>query len=179
MTRFYSIGHSNRTFEEFAAILRSAGIGLVADVRKLPGSRSNPVYDCDVLSARLAERQIGYRHMPALGGRRGRHPEVPEDLNGAWRNRSFHNYADYALSESFADGLAELVRLGEARPVAMMCAEAVWWRCHRRIITDHLINAGHEVVHLMGGGREAPAKLSETARPAPAGQLTYPAGAWT
>ena len=172
MARFYSIGHSNS-----AAILRRAGIGLVADVRKLPRSRSKPAYVSEVLSARLAERQIGYRHLPTLGGRRGRQPEVPEYLNGAWRNRSFHNYADYALSASFANGLAELVRLGEARPVAMMCVEAVWWRCHCRIITDHLIIAGHEVLHLMSEGRETPAYPTASACPISQGCVTYPAAA--
>ncbi len=94
-------------------------------------------------------------------------------MNGAWRNRSFRNYA---LTEDFAEGLIELVALGAARPVAIMCAEAVWWRCHRRIVVDHLLSAGHDVVHLMGEGREAPATSTPAARSAPGGKVVYPAG---
>ena len=172
--RFHTIGHSNRTFEEFAEILRAAQIGLLVDVRSFPRSRSNPVYNIDDLPGRLAERQIGYRHMPALGGRRKRQPDVPDEVNATWRNRSFHNYADYALSPDFASALDNLVALGETRRLAMMCSEAVWWRCHRRIITDHLLLNGHAVAHLMGSGREEPARPTPGAQRTPEGKVVYP-----
>ena len=172
---FCTIGHSNRTVEEFAEILRSAKVALVVDVRSFPRSRSNPDYNAETLPERLAAYQIGYRHLPALGGRRKLQPEVPDEMNAVWRNRSFHNYADYALSPEFRSALEELVDLGRSRRLAMMCSEAVWWRCHRRIIADHLLLNGHEVVHLMGIGREEPATPTPGARRAPDGSIVYPA----
>ena len=174
MARFSTIGHSTRTLETFTAMLRDAGVDVVVDVRSFPRSRSNPAYNIDTLPDRLAERQIGYRHMPTLGGRRGRQPDVPPEINAGWRNSSFHNYADYALSEDFAGALAELVDLGRLRHVAMMCAEAVWWRCHRRIIADHLLFAGHEVRHLMGPGKEAIARPTPGASRTDEGLVLYP-----
>ena len=174
MARFSTIGHSTRTLDTFTAMLRGAGVDVVVDVRSFPRSRSNPTYNIDALPNRLAERQIGYRHMPALGGRRGRQPDVPPEMNAGWRNPSFHNYADYALSEDFALALAELVDLGRLRHAAMMCAEAVWWRCHRRIIADHLLFAGHEVVHLMDSGKEEAAKPTPGARRSKDGVVFYP-----
>ena len=174
-TGFCTIGHSNRTPEEFADILRRAEVGFVADVRSFPRSRSNPGYNVETLPDWLAGYQIAYRHLPALGGRRKIQPEVPDELNARWRNRSFHNYADYALSADFAAALDELVEIGRTRRVAMMCSEAVWWRCHRRIITDHLLLNGHEVVHLMGNGREDPAKPTPGAERTPDGKVVYPA----
>lgn len=175
MARFFTIGHSNRTLETFAAILRAAQVDFVVDVRSFPKSRSNPTYNVDALPKRLAERQIGYRHMVALGGRRGRQTDAPDEINATWRNRSFHNYADYALSEAFAEALDELIALGGSRRIAMMCAEAVWWRRHRRIIADHLILGGHEVAHLMGEGREEPARPTPGARRNDEGRVVYPA----
>lgn len=155
-------------------MLRGSAVDVVVDVRSFPRSRSNPVYNVDTLPDRLAERQIGYRHLAALGGRRGRQADVPSETNAGWRNSSFHNYADYALSEEFAGAFAELVDLGRTRHLAMMCAEAVWWRCHRRIIADHLIFAGHQVVHLMEPGKEAIAKPTPGARRTNDGLLVYP-----
>ena len=175
--RFCTIGHSNRTFEEFTDILRAAKVGLVIDVRSFPRSRSNPDYNIEMLSEQLAKYQIGYHHMPALGGRRKVQREVPDGLNAHWRNRSFHNYADYALSPEFEAALAELLELGGSGRLAMMCSEAVWWRCHRRIITDYLLLDGHEVVHLMGKGREEPAKPTPGAERTPEGKVIYPASA--
>jgi uncharacterized protein (DUF488 family) len=173
--RFATIGHSTRSLEAFVDLLREAGVDLVADVRSFPRSRSNPTYNVDTLPDRLAERQIGYRHMPALGGRRGRQPGVPEEVNAGWRNQSFHNYADYALSTGFAEALAELRDLGRARHVAIMCAEAVWWRCHRRIVADHLILNGNEVVHLTEPGRTAAARPTPGAQRTRDGLVVYPA----
>lgn len=103
--RFCTIGHSNRSLGEFIDILRTAEVGLVVDVRSFPRSRSNADYNTETLPERLGEYQIGYRHIPALGGRRKLQPEVPDELNARWRNRSFHNYADYALSPEFASAV--------------------------------------------------------------------------
>lgn len=175
MARFFTIGHSNRALEAFVESLREAQVSLVADVRSFPRSRSNPTYNVDTLPERLAERQIAYRHMPALGGRRARQPEAPEALNALWRNRSFHNYADYALSPPFGEALDALIALGESHRVAIMCAEAVWWRCHRRIIADHLILGGREVAHLLGEGRREPARPTPGAVRTGEGQVVYPA----
>jgi len=171
---FYTIGHSTRSIEEFVALLQECGVRLVVDVRTVPRSRTNPQYNRDALPDALAPFQIGYEHVAALGGLRGKKRDVAPDVNGFWQNKSFHNYADYALSESFRDGLAHLRALGAARPCAIMCAEAVWWRCHRRIIGDYLIAAGETVCHILGRGHIEQARLTEGARPSPGG-VAYPA----
>lgn len=173
--RFGTIGHSNRGVATFVEMLEAFGASLVADVRSFPRSRSNPEYNIEALPARLAEFGIEYRHLPQLGGRRGNRKEVPAALNGWWRNRSFHNYADHALGEDFDEALAELGALGASRTVAIMCAEAVWWRCHRRIVADYLLARGHRVFHLMGGARWERAELSGGAVLREDGKLVYPA----
>jgi len=172
---FHTIGHSTRTTDELVALLREAEVALVVDVRTVPRSRTNPQYNADVFPHALAERQIAYEHIAELGGLRGRKRDVPADLNAFWQNDSFHNYADYALGADFALGFARLRRLGHARRAAIMCAEAVWWRCHRRIIADYLIDAGEDVRHIMGPGKIEPAHLTAGARRDAAGHLVYPA----
>ena len=174
---FFTIGHSTRTIEEFVGLLKEAGVRLVVDVRTVPRSRTNPQYNRDVLPNTLREFQIGYEHIAALGGLRGHKHSTPEATNAFWQNQSFHNYADYAMSAEFRAGLARLRELGHRTPSAIMCAEAVWWRCHRRIIADYLIAAGEEVFHIMGDGRIEPARMTDGARPAADGVLTYPAAA--
>jgi uncharacterized protein (DUF488 family) len=139
----------------------------------VPRSRTNPQYNHDVLGAELAPFQIGYGRIAELGGLRGRSRDVPPEVNAYWQNQSFHNYADYALSSAFAQGLAELERVAEERPTAIMCSEAVWWRCHRRIIADYLLRRGREVFHLMGTDRVEPASLTPAAREQD-GCLVYP-----
>jgi uncharacterized protein (DUF488 family) len=171
---FYTIGHSTRPIEEFVDLLRPCEVRLVVDVRTVPRSRTNPQYNRDSLPDTLKSYQIGYEHIAALGGLRGHKHDVPPDTNGFWQNDSFHNYADYALSDSFRAGLAQLREFGHATTCAIMCAEAVWWRCHRRIITDYLIAAGETVFHILGRNHVDAARMTETARPGPAG-LTYPA----
>jgi len=156
----FTIGHSTRTIREFAEICRSAGVQLVVDVRTVPRSRTNPQYNLDVLPGELGEYQIGCTRIAELGGLRGRSHDVPPELNGLWRNQSFHNYADYALSDPFGNGLGDLIALADERPTAIMCSEAVWWRCHRRIIADYLLARGREVFHLMGAGRATPATIT-------------------
>jgi uncharacterized protein (DUF488 family) len=170
----YTIGHSTRTISEFVDILRAGPVQLVVDVRTVPRSRANPQYNADVLGDELAGWQIGYERIAELGGLRGRSPNVAPQTNEFWENRSFHNYADYALSEDFAGGLDRLLELADARPTAIMCAEAVWWRCHRRIIADYLLLRGRTVLHLMGGGRVETARMTAAARELD-GRLAYPA----
>ena len=150
---FFTIGHSTRPMSEFVDLLKSAQIGVVADVRSVPRSRTNPQYNCDALSQTLGQFAIGYEHIPPLGGLRARAQNVSPSLNAFWENQSFHNYADYALSQSFRCGLARLRALGDEQRCAVMCAEAVWWRCHRRIIADYLLAAGESVFHILGADR--------------------------
>ena len=157
---FFSVGHSNRTIEEFVQLLRLAEVSMVADIRTFPKSRSNPQFNEDVLPDRLADFHVAYDHIPELGGRRGKSRTVPPEVNGLWDNQSFHNYADYALSGGFRTGLERLIALGRAQRCAMMCSEAVWWRCHRRIVADHLIARGEQVCHLMGRDRIEPATMT-------------------
>ena len=155
-------------------VLRTGAVELVVDVRTVPRSRTNPQYNFDVLPDSLAEWQVGYRRIAELGGLRGRSQAVPAELNGYWENRSFHNYADYALSEEFERGLEQLMAVSGNRRTAIMCAEAVWWRCHRRIIADYLLLRGRDVIHLMGEGNAAPATMTPAARERD-GRLVYPA----
>jgi uncharacterized protein (DUF488 family) len=171
---FFTIGHSTRSIEDFVELLRAGGVRMVIDIRTVPRSRTNPQYNGDSLGETLAPYQIDHGRIPALGGLRSRVREVGPERNGWWENRSFHNYADHALSDDFRAGLQELVALGRERPVAMMCSEAVWWRCHRRIVADHLIARGETVFHLMDGGRAEPARLSPGAR-VDLELVTYPA----
>ena len=144
------------------------------DVRTIPRSRTNPQYNEDVLPGALGPFQVGYRRINELGGLRGKSPRVDPQVNGWWENRSFHNYADYALSEGFEAGLEQLEELADDHRVAIMCSEAVWWRCHRRIIADYLLQRGREVFHLMGEKKVEPASLTPAARPSD-GHLIYPA----
>ena len=170
----FTIGHSTRSIPEFVDLLRVGEVRLVVDIRTVPRSRTNPQYNEDSLPATLGEYQIGHVRIPALGGLRSRQAGVSSEVNGWWENRSFHNYADHALSAAFKDGLSELVALGRERRLAMMCSEAVWWRCHRRIVADHLIAAGETVFHLMGADTLEPAKISAGAS-VEDGIVTYPA----
>ncbi|SHE92828.1 Protein of unknown function, DUF488 [Modicisalibacter ilicicola DSM 19980] len=171
---FYTVGHSTRTIDEFVTLLRVGEVEYLVDVRAMPRSRSNPQFNHDALPEALAPLGIGYTHSVALAGLRNRSKTVGNDVNGYWHNRSFHNYADYALSEAFRQGLAELIELGHRRTCAVMCAEAVWWRCHRRIIADHLLHHGEQVYHLMNDDRIQPATMTEAARPGQDGGLIYP-----
>jgi uncharacterized protein (DUF488 family) len=172
---FYTIGHSNRSFDEFVELLRSAEVSCVADVRTVPRSRANPQYNLDVLPEALATFEIGYAHVASLGGLRGRARNIPPDINAFWQNGGFHNYADYAMSEGFRRGLTRLQELGQSQRCAVMCAEAVWWRCHRRIIADYLIAAGEAVFHIVGRGHIDQAGQTRAARAGPQGSLVYPA----
>jgi len=172
---FFTIGHSTRPIDEFVSLLKGVGVSLVVDVRTVPRSRTNPQYNSDALPGSLALFQINYEHIAALGGLRGKARDVAPSVNGFWQNQSFHNYADYAMDDAFRAGLARLRQLGGSQRCAIMCAEALWWRCHRRIIADYLLAAGEEVFHLMGPGKVEPARITDAARVDASGALTYPA----
>jgi len=170
----YTIGHSTRTFEQFVEIVQGFGVDTVVDVRTVPRSRTNPQYNLDTLPGLLAGVGIHHERILELGGLRKKSRTIPEQTNAFWDNRSFHNYADHALTETFEVGLERLLALSETRCCAIMCAEAVWWRCHRRIIADYLLAREVEVVHIMDKGKSSQAVLN------PAAQLhglkvTYPA----
>ena len=173
--QFTTIGHSNRDLGEFLGMLRAAGIGTLVDVRAFPRSRSNPAYNIDRLPDALKSVGIGYRHVPALGGWRPRQHAIPAEVNALWRVESFHNYADYALGDDFAGAFEELLDLGRECRLVLMCSEALWWRCHRRIITDYLLLNGHAVDHLMASGHVEPASPTPGARRTPQGKVVYPA----
>jgi uncharacterized protein (DUF488 family) len=157
---FFTIGHSTRSVEEVADLLQAVGADMIVDVRKMPRSRANPQFNGDVLPAALGERQIGYRHITALGGLRWVRPGPERSPNTLWRNKSFRNYADYALTSPFRDGLAELIVQGRERTCAIMCAEVLWWRCHRRIIADYLLTGGTRVFNILGPHDVKPAVLT-------------------
>ena len=174
---FFTIGHSTRPIPAFVELLRKGEAAMVVDVRTVPRSRYNPQYNGDILGHALAPYQIGYTRIAELGGLRKKVPGIDPDMNGWWDNRSFHNYADYALSSAgFRRGLDRLIALGRERRVAVMCAEGVWWRCHRRIIADYLLARGEEVFHLMNEDRIEPAVLTNAARPE-GDSVAYPAAA--
>ena len=170
----YTIGHSTRSFDAFADLLYAHDIRCVIDVRRLPGSNRYPHFDGPALAATLAPLGIDYLHLTALGGRRGRSLAPGETSpNGFWENASFQRYADYAMGEAFHAGLRQLQQLASDRRCTLMCAEAVWWRCHRRIIADYLLAGGRTVCHILGPGRTDPARLTPAAQ-VHDGVLVYP-----
>ena len=172
--KVFTVGHSTRSGSELNALLLEAQVACVVDVRSIPRSRTNPQFNGDSLRESLAAAAIDYVHLAALGGRRGRSKRAPSP-NTLWRVEAFRNYADYAATEAFRAGLEQLKTLGANRCCAIMCAEAVWWRCHRRIIADYLLAEGIEVAHIMGPGKIEPATLTPGARQMPDGSLLYAA----
>jgi uncharacterized protein (DUF488 family) len=171
----FTIGHSTRTIEEFVALLKQSDITLLVDVRSFPRSRTTPQFNGDTLPVSLAADGIGYRHLRSLGGRRHHRKGAPASVNTYWRVTAFRNYADYAETGEFRAGLHELLDLARDQRCAIVCAEAVWWRCHRRIITDYLLAGGTRVDHIMGPGQVVSATLTPTAVVAADGTLRYPA----
>ena len=170
----YTIGHSTRSIVKFVELLKTGRVEMVVDIRSTPRSRTNPHYNLDALPEALAAWQIGHTRIEELGGRRKKSKIVPPEVNGFWTNQSFHNYADYALSDEFRGGFSRLTELSSERRCAIMCSEAVWWRCHRRFVADYLLHDGRDVFHLMGAARVDPAKLNIAAR-ADGASLVYPA----
>ena len=159
----FTVGHSTRSIGEFIALLRANAIGLLVDVRRFPGSRRHPQFGREALAASLADAGIAYRHEEALGGRRAGDPSAGPSPNTAWRHAAFRAYADYMATPPFRAALARLMADADARRPVIMCAEAVPWRCHRRLITDALLARGVPVFDIIGPGPAAPARLSEHA----------------
>ncbi len=171
----FTIGHSTRTIEEFVALLRQVEVDMVVDVRSIPGSRAMPQFNIDTLPGSLAAEDVGYRHLGSLGGRRHHKKGAPPSVNTLWRVPAFRNYADYAETDAFRAGLDELLALTRRHRCAIMCAEAVWWRCHRRIIADYLLARSVPVQHIMGLGKIPPASITPGASVTADRTLRYPA----
>ncbi len=142
----FTVGHSTRSAQEFLEILRAHQIELLADVRSFPSSRRYPHFNKVNLRDLLGESNVQYQHMPQLGGRRR---ASPASMNTAWKNAGFRGYADYMETNEFANGIEELLSLAKDKHTAVMCAEAVWWRCHRSLIADYLKASGVKIVHLI------------------------------
>jgi uncharacterized protein (DUF488 family) len=159
--RIWTIGHSIHTLEEFEAMLKSFQIEVVADIRSFPGSRRYPYFNKEALAVSLPENNIEYRHLKALGGRR---KTVPNSHNTGWRLDAFRGYADYMETDDFKKAVQELEHLAYTKRVAFMCAEAVWWRCHRSMVSDYLKNAGWTVEHIMGIGKSEEHPYTSPAR---------------
>lgn len=171
MTEIYALGHSTRSFAQLVDLLRSHGVATLADIRTIPRSRRNPQFNREELAVALPAEGIRYIHLPRLGGRRrGLGAASP---NTAWRNLSFRGYADYMQTPEFAEGLAELLALAASGPVAVMCAEAVPWRCHRSLIADALFARGIVVQHIQSPRRATAHQITPFARVEGA-RVTYP-----
>ncbi|SIR01983.1 DUF488 domain-containing protein [Solilutibacter tolerans] len=167
----WTIGHSTRPWEEFVEMLKAAGIEVLVDVRRFAGSRRNPQFSRDVMPAALAEAGIEYLPMPAMGGRRKALPDSP---NTAWRVEAFRAYADHLASSEYIGAREALMQVAERRRTCVMCAEAVWWRCHRRLICDDFVARGWQVIHLMAPNRSEQHVLNVEAL-MQGGVLRYPA----
>ncbi len=169
-TTLYTIGHSTRAIDEFLAMLRACSIALVVDVRTVPKSRRNPQYVRESLQASLAEAGVDYRHMKSLGGLR---KPAPDSVNSAWRNASFRGYADYMQTPEYAQAVDELIALAAGKRTALMCAEAVPWRCHRSLIGDTLLVRGFGVINMIGIGQSKRHELTSFAH-VEGTRITYP-----
>ena len=168
----WTVGHSTRTAEEFIAVLGAYGVETVADVRRFPGSRRYPHFAAEALAALLRSRALEYVWLRKLGGRRR---PTGSPTASAWRNPSFQAYADYMLSEEFAEGLHELLHVAAGSRTAVMCSELLWWRCHRSLIADVLLFNGTQVTHILTASKSAEHPYTSPARIVD-GQLTYAAG---
>ncbi len=171
----FTIGHSTRTINELTDLLTRNGVQRLVDVRRFPGSRRHPHFNREALAGSLADAGIVYRHAPELGGRRGA-PD-PASPNTGWRNASFRAYADHLGTPEFREALETLLEDAVRGPVAIMCAEAVPWRCHRQLISDALVARGHPVLHILSEAEPRPHELNEMARTDPEGGVTYPGAA--
>ena len=160
--RIWTIGHSTRAIDEFISLLEENEIKLLADVRAWPGSKRYPQFNKDALAESLNAHGIGYQHFPELGGKR---KSKPDSRNTAWRNASFRGYADYMETEQFQSGIERLLDISRSEgSTAIMCAEAVWWRCHRSLIADYLKARRVEVLNILGVGKVEPHPYTPAAR---------------
>lgn len=175
----YTIGHSTRSLDELVELLRAHHVSRLADIRTVPRSRRHPHFSADALEVSLPAQGVAYRHFPRLGGLR---KPRKDSRNGAWRHEGFRGYADYMETAAFRDALTDLVEWGEEGPstslrpgpqTAIMCAEAVWWRCHRQLTADALLARGIDVCHITSAAPAAAHKLTEFARVVD-GQVGYP-----
>jgi len=170
LPKIWTIGHSTREIDDFISLLKENGIGVVSDVRMFPGSRRYPQFGREALAKSLADAGIGYEHFPELCGRR---KTSPDSKNTAWRNESFRGYADYMETEDFRKGIARLIEVAQkSGPAAIMCAEAVWWRCHRSLISDYLKAHGVEVLHILDHKKAEPHPFTSAAKIVN-GELSY------
>jgi len=170
-SELWTIGHSTRPIGDFIGLLQTQDIQLLADVRTTPFSRRNPQFHQDALAKSLQDSGIQYRHMPALGGRR---KSRSDSVNVGWRNQGFRGYADYMQSQEFWKALEDLMAIEQSLPVAIMCAEAVPWRCHRSLIADAVVIRGWTVQHIISADSSKTHILTSFAKPE-AGRLTYAA----
>ncbi|EKT4084548.1 DUF488 domain-containing protein [Stenotrophomonas maltophilia] len=166
----WTIGHSTRPWDEFLRLLFAQGISAIADVRRFPGSRRHPWFASEQMAKTLPAHGVEYLWIPELGGRRKVQPDSP---NGAWDNAAFQGYADHMATAEFAGGLSKVLALGGEHRTALMCAEAPWWRCHRRLISDLLTHRGHEVLHIVSHAEPKPHPLNPMAQ-AVGPALVYP-----
>jgi uncharacterized protein (DUF488 family) len=169
----FTIGHATCPLAELIALLHQNTVERLVDIRSVPRSRTNPQFNTDALPGPLAAAGIGYTHLKALGGLRHHPKGAPPSPNRLWRSDAFRNYADYAMTARFRAGLDELSDLAVRQRCAVMCAEAVWWRCHRRIVADYLLARGTEVLHILGPRRPDPASLTPGAAVLPDGTILY------
>ncbi len=168
----WTVGHSTHALEEFLGLLREHRIGSLVDVRRVPRSKRQPWFHTESLARSLPPAGVQYAHLARLGGWRRAAPDSP---NGAWRNASFRGYADYALTPAFAEGLTELRKLAATERTAIMCSESLWWRCHRRLVADHLLAADAVVWHIGSDGRADRHALTPFATVRADGRVEYPA----
>lgn len=166
-----TIGHSTRPIDVFVGLLAANGVTHLMDVRTIPKSRHNPQFNSDALAGSLREAGIAYTHMPGLGGLRR---ASPDSINAAWRNASFRGYADYMQTAEFAANLEGIIEMAKSERIALMCAEAVPWRCHRSLIADALVARGIDVEEIVSETRRTPHKLTPFAR-VDGSTVTYPA----
>jgi uncharacterized protein (DUF488 family) len=169
MATVWTVGHSTRSGEEFGQILRVHEIQVLVDVRSFPGSRRYPQFNREALSESLAKLGIEYKHAPRLGGRR---TPRKDSHNTAWKNASFRAYADHTETDEFRNGVEELLELADDSRIAVMCAEAVWWRCHRSLISDYLKAKGHTVIHILDENKTEEHPFTSAARIVD-GELSY------
>ena len=170
--RIWTVGHSTRTIDEFISLLKANEVKVLADVRAWPGSKRYPQFNKEALAESLSVHGIRYEHFPELGGKR---KSKPDSHNTAWRNASFRGYADYMETEQFQKGIKRLLDFAaETGATAIMCAEAVWWRCHRSLIADYLKSRGVEVLHVLGANKVEPHPYTLAARIVN-GELSYEA----